>query len=76
MKRAKYRLIQDMYYSSIEKITDPANNYEVDDIEYFENFSDAKRCLLTYLRNCAFNFKDALRSAKNLKVADLEPPKI
>jgi hypothetical protein len=64
-KYAKYRLIEDAYYSNIFKLREGLL-IEVDKCRYFATFKDAKRALKHLFKRQLEEYKSAYRHATKL----------
>ena len=70
MKYAKYKVVDDAYYSYIEKIKDGIL-LQPNDHEYFASFQDAKRYLKSLIKSQLEQYKYAFKYANKLKEKDI-----
>lgn len=61
MKKSNYKLVEDNYYSSIEKTEDEVDNYDV-----FKTLPQAKRKLIANMKQEIDNYKRAIKRVKSI----------
>lgn len=67
---AKYRVVMDGPYTHIERTPDESEN-EIDNMEYFLTFAEAKRHTAESLRIYYELYRSALRDMQSLRKSDI-----